>query len=276
MDKAGARKGGDETTEEQEEIDQVQNEQMMVMTRICSLLSCIEFGASITNREKGAFLRRYRENKHINFKRKSRIHGDQRDQDQDSEQSKKESVSQQWRRRLDLLLASCPDIPVHYVNAITIIGYVCCGCIVEAIDVVLDREQSIVTDFALSHCKTLSDWKVLLDQILKLIARSKEEGNDKKLDFLQRACRRIWSHLGRLSSLSTKQSEWLSVMDLISLVPDDGNLEFFAPIFSDLCRNQAGDSLNMELFDRIVQIEKDKDYGFNQQMHEIFYPQQHH
>ena len=40
-------------------------------------------------------------------------------------------------------------------------------------------------------------------------------------------------------------------------------------VYSDLCRNQAGDSLNMELFDRIVQIEKDKDYGFNQQMHEI-------
>ena len=248
----------------QEEIDQSQNEQMTVMTRICTLLSCIEFGSSITKREKGAFLRKYRDNKHINFKSKSRVNINI------NFENKTEPISLQWKRRLDLLLASCPDIPHKYINAITIIGYVCSGCICDAIHIVLQREQSIITEFALSYCKSISDWRILLKQILKLISSS--QSDYKQLEYLQKSCRKIWRHLGRLSSLSTKQSEWLSVMDLISLVPDNGNLEFFAPIFSDLCRNQAGDSLNMELFDRIVQIEKDKDYGFNQQMHEIFYP----
>ena len=256
-----------------EQIDDSQNEQMIVMTRICTLLSCIEFGASMTKREKGAFLRRYRDNKHINSKRMHSV----QTAEVNEEEKESESVNVAWKRRLDLLMAACPDIPHKYVNAITIIGYVCCGCISEAIHIVLEREQSIVVQFALSYCKSLSDWSILLKQILKLISDSeknqKSKADEEKLEFLQNACRKIWSHLGRLSSLSTKQSEWLSVMDLISLVPDDGNMEFFAPIFSDLCRNQAGDSLNMELFDRIVQIEKDKDYGFNQQMHEIFYPQ---
>ncbi|MCP5019366.1 MAG: hypothetical protein GY938_29395, partial [Ketobacter sp.] len=53
-----------------EEMSDSQNEQMTIMTRICTLLSCIEFGASIHKREKGAFLRKYRDNKHMNFKRK--------------------------------------------------------------------------------------------------------------------------------------------------------------------------------------------------------------
>ena len=254
---------------------------MIVMTRICTLLSCIQFGSSITKREKGAFLRRYRDNKHINFKSKSKVfetHQHEEDGSNDGNNDNRNDnnhVSLQWKRRLDLLLAPCPDIPHKYINAITIIGYVSCGCISDAIHIVLEREQSIITEFALSYCKSISDWRILLKQILKLISISDKQQNEKQLEYLQKSCRKIWRHLGRLSSLSTKQSEWLSVMDLISLVPDDGNLEFFAPIFSDLCRNQAGDSLNMELFDRIVQIEKDKDYGFNQQMHEIFYPQHH-
>ena len=246
---------------EKEEINQSQNEQMIVMTRICTLLSCIEFGSSITKREKGAFLRKYRDNKHINFKSKLF--------ETTNNNNNNNNISLQWKRRLDLLLAPCPDIPHKYINAITIIGYVSCQCISDAINIVLEREQSIITEFSLSYCKSISDWRILLKQILKLISISDKQQNEKQLEYLQKSCRKIWRHLGRLSSLSTKQSEWLSVMDLISLVPDDGNLEFFAPIFSDLCRNQAGDSLNMELFDRIVQIEKDKDYGFNQQMHEI-------
>eukprot|EP01083_Nonionella_stella_P295621 1004664_1 len=230
------------------EEEEEKNEQSMVMTRICTLLSCIEFGASMKKREGGALYKKNHKNK------------------------QNESVNRQWKRRLDLLLASCPDIAHKYVNTITIIGYVGCGCISDAIHVVLLQQESIVTQFALTHCQTLDDWRILLDQMTRLIALAQEEKNEKQLQYLQDECRTIWRHLARLSSLGTKQSEWLSVMDLISLVPNNGNLEFFAPIFSDLCTNQAGDALNMQLFDRIVQIEKDKDYGFNQQMHEVFYP----
>merc|ERR1712154_325443 len=108
---------GDGKHTKNEQMDQSQNEQMIVMTRICTLLSCIEFGASITKREKGAFLRRYRDNKHINFKSKKKVDFEhhEKDQEKEKDQNENDAVCVQWKRRLDLLLASCSDIPHKYI-----------------------------------------------------------------------------------------------------------------------------------------------------------------
>ncbi|ETO12935.1 hypothetical protein RFI_24441 [Reticulomyxa filosa] len=260
----------------------------------------------------------------------------------------------QWKRKLDLLLASSPDIPNNYVNLILLIGYVSGGCIEDAIRLVLERAQSHIVDFAMTYCSEFDHWKALLQQILDLIRqltnriqnlsrkvkllfffffcllhfltfkiccnvckkkkikKMKKEGqtgmsvnapaNDEKKEmkeeedksedtqwikdltqeleraqkerqWLQQCYKDIWFHLGKMSSISlhsgANDKNWISVINLISLVPDDGNMEFFAPIFADLLRNEGGDLLNMELFEKIVQLEKDKDSVLSRQMDEI-------
>lgn len=253
----------------------IQNEKIFIMTRVCTLLSIIKFGSSVNLRDPNSF----------------RMSHMQKEAEEEKEkyESNMILIANQWKRKMDLLLASAPDIPEQFVDCITIVGYVSCGCVEQSIHFVLARQQMIVVQFSLCYCRSLRDWKILLTSVLFLIRSLTEEIKNipitnellidespstnevqLKLDFLQKSYKRIWCNLGRLSSQSCQKNQWMRISDLMSLVPDDGNLEFFAPILSDFCRSQAGNSLNMEVFERIVQIEKDKDYGLNTAVNEIF------
>ena len=52
------------------------------------------------------------------------------------------SFAMRWKRRLDLLLASCQDIPSKYADSLSIVGYVSCNCISNAIGRIQSAENS--------------------------------------------------------------------------------------------------------------------------------------
>ena len=148
----------------------------------------------------------------------------------------------------------------------------------EAMDMDMETRDELVMEF-----ENQSEIEIQYESYLNEL----EKGESEHL-FIQDCYRKVWYHLSRLSSIGGDvrsatasgaasggsgsggaKALWLSVTDLIGLVPDDGNLAFFAPIFVDFMRHQSADLMNVALFEKVVRMERDKDAVLSQQIHKL-------